>query len=105
MQFWYEISRMFLCIFGGLIILRLKNVYSIISPPKNIEEEQNPQSDSIFEQGSILPTENQRNREMQLGSTKQDNVELDRIEEAGEIKRITQPTEWVSASCINKIEN
>ena len=31
MRFWSEISRMFLCMFLGLIILRLKkNVYSII---------------------------------------------------------------------------
>ena len=29
-RFWYEISRMFLSMFWGLIILKLKDVYSIL---------------------------------------------------------------------------
>ena len=41
------------------------------SPPQNSEEEQSPLSDSEPEQGPILPTENQRNWEMHLGSTEQ----------------------------------
>ena len=42
-------------------------------PPQNSEEEQSPLSDSEPEQGPILPTQNQKNREMQLVSTMQDN--------------------------------
>ena len=42
--------------------------------PQNNEEDQSPQSDSEPEQGPILPTENQRNQEMQLGLTEQNNA-------------------------------
>ena len=38
------------------------------------EVEQSPLSDNEPEQGPILPMENQRNREMQLDSTEQDNA-------------------------------
>ena len=47
---------------------------SWIHPLQNIKGEQSPQSDSEPEQGPILPMENQRNREMQLGSIEQDNA-------------------------------
>ena len=43
-------------------------------PPQNSEEEYSSLSDSEHEQGQILPTENQRIREMQLDSTEQDNA-------------------------------
>ena len=47
-------------------------------PPQNSEEEQSLISNSKPEQGPILPTKNQRNREMQLGLTEQDNAEQQR---------------------------
>ena len=43
-------------------------------PLQNSEEKRSPQSDSEPEQRPILPTENQRNRKMQLGSTEQDDA-------------------------------
>ena len=51
---------------------------SWIPPSQNREEEQSPLSDkepdNEPEQGPILHTENQRNREMQQGLTEQDNA-------------------------------
>ena len=51
-------------------------------PPENSEEEQSPLSDSEPKQGPIHSTENQRNREMQLGSKEQDS--------AGRLRRSTR---------------